>query len=1206
MKIAELFPSTRDIYRPIEKVITYAASQEARLKAEISEYIVTESIEEQFEELLGKMQLAMEQGGQNEVGVWVSGFYGSGKSSFTKYLGLALDDRVAVDGELFLRHLQNRLNRPQTRALLNTLAARYPAAVVLLDLASDMLAGSTMAEVSTVLYYKVLQWAGYSQNLKVAAFERRLKKDGRYNDFTARIQEEVGLPWRDVQNDPLVNESLLPALAHELYPNLFRDSDAFAPDASDIVRFETDRVQEMIDIVREETGKQHIIFVIDEVGQYVGSRPNLILNLDGLAKNLKNIGDGKVWIVGTAQQTLTEDDPAAAFNSPELYKLRDRFPILINLESNDIKEICGKRLLNKSSQGEQVLGELYDRHGQALRHNTRLQGAAQYGSDFDRATFINLYPFLPAHFGLLLNLLSALAKSTGGIGLRSAIKVIQDILVEPTHGQAAAEQLVGWLATTVTLYDALERDIRRSFGSIHHAAGLVMERYPHSPLHHDVAKTVVILQILQNMPVNAKNIASLLQSSVDGPARLPAVEQAITDLTIDTFIPFGEQEGNLRFFSEKLNEIDKERSQMPVRSIETRRIRNEALRAAFTPLPSTRIHQSLTVSAGLKVANGGQVTGLAGERETIQLVVEFADPADYEAVRTRLLEESRQRSSQHTIYLVGRNLPEVDQRVDDIYRCNEIAQIYRNDIDTEVREYCKSLETRAIRQAEEAQRLLKRSLGQGSFLFRGQMTAADTIHTDVLEAARKQMETIAEQVFDRYAEAPVRADTALAEKFLRVGNLRAVSAETDPLGLVQMHNGAPRIHSSHKALVSIRDYLQRHGIPEGKRLSDHFTDAPFGWSPDTLRYAVAALLVAGEISLKVSGRTITVNGQQAIDALRTNNAFRSVGVELREDRPALDVLSRAAQRLTDLCGESVIPLEDEISKAATRYFSRSQLRFGSLAERLDNLGLPGGERVRGLLHQLAGLMQADGSEAPQRLGAEESELYAAVQWASAVDSALAGGLEESVRALQHHCREIGALPPTGAPGKLRKETEESVAQVRERLAATSFYSHAAELRTALTTLQSRSREAVAAMRTEQERSIRAAQAELEKLPAWAQLTYEEQQESLGQLEELLLPAAESIDGLRTLLTQEYVISSRVGELKRQIAETGRERQREEMAAEANAGKEAGAQRYRKSLPLAPAITSVTELDRLIQQLQNLRAELSAYSEIEINLEIIER
>ena len=87
MKIKQLFDSNKDIYRTIEKVITYSASQEQRLNAEISEYVVTESIEEQFEKLLGKMQAAMEADGENEVGVWVSGFYGSGKSSFTKYLG---------------------------------------------------------------------------------------------------------------------------------------------------------------------------------------------------------------------------------------------------------------------------------------------------------------------------------------------------------------------------------------------------------------------------------------------------------------------------------------------------------------------------------------------------------------------------------------------------------------------------------------------------------------------------------------------------------------------------------------------------------------------------------------------------------------------------------------------------------------------------------------------------------------------------------------------------------------------------------------------------------------------------------------------------------------------------------------------------------------------------------------------------------------
>ena len=86
-----------------------------------------------------------------------------------------------------------------------------------------------------------------------------------------------------------------------------------------------------------------------------------------------------------------------------------------------------------------------------------------------------------------------------------------------------------------------------------------------------------------------------------------------------------------------------------------------------------------------------------------------------------------------------------------------------------------------------------------------------------------------------------------------------------------------------------------------------FSGPPFGWSPDTVRYMVAALLVAGEVKLKVSGREVTVTGQQAIEALKTNNTFRAVGVALRDDRPSMEILARAAGRLTELSGEPVIP-----------------------------------------------------------------------------------------------------------------------------------------------------------------------------------------------------------------------------------------------------------------------------------------------------------
>ena len=262
MNIRDLFDSSKGPNRKIEKVIAYAAKQEEQLKAEISEYVVTDSIEEQFRKLLDRMQLAMESGSENEIGVWVSGFYGSGKSSFTKYLGFAFDESKKLDNVAFLRRLQDRLNTPQVRTLLGTVVQRYPAEVVLLDLASEMLAGATMEDVSSVLYYKVLEWAGYSRNLKVAALEQRIEQDGRTAELEAKVQAALpGMSWKDIQNDPLAVDALIPQLANELYPALFPSTNAFNSSTDGFFKFENERVQEMIDIVRRKSGKSYILFI---------------------------------------------------------------------------------------------------------------------------------------------------------------------------------------------------------------------------------------------------------------------------------------------------------------------------------------------------------------------------------------------------------------------------------------------------------------------------------------------------------------------------------------------------------------------------------------------------------------------------------------------------------------------------------------------------------------------------------------------------------------------------------------------------------------------------------------------------------------------------------------------------------------------------------------------------------------------------------
>jgi Family of unknown function (DUF6079) len=1204
MTIRSLFDPSKDIYRTIEKVITYGASEEGRLKAEISEYVVTESIEEQFRKLLDRMQLAMESGGENEIGVWVSGFYGSGKSSFTKYLGLAFDDQRTIDGTPFIKYLQDRLHKPQTKALLSTVSQRFPAAVVMLDLASEMLAGATMEDVSTVLYFKVLQWAGYSRNLKVAAFERMVEKDGRIPELHERAAKALpGATWARVQNNPLAIDGLIPKIAHEMYPALFPEAKSFSSSTDGIFQFEDQRVQEMIDIVREKSGKENIIFIVDEVGQYVASRDNLILNLDGLAKNLKRLGDGKAWIISTAQQTLTEDDPRAALNSDKLYKLKDRFPIQIGLESSDIKEICYRRLLGKSPAGETELGKLFDAHGQALRHNTKLQDAKYYDADFSKAIFTNLYPFLPAHFDILLHLLGALAKSTGGIGLRSAIKVIQDVLKGEGGSRAMADQPVGWLATTVTLYDELEKDIRRDFTSVYQSVGKVQIRFPDSPLHQDIAKSVAVLQILGNLPVTMQNVASLMHPSITAPSQLDTVKKAVEDMLNDVHVPLGEKDGSLVFHSEKLRDVEQERGAIALRTVDVKRIFNDALRESFDPLPRVTLHGTMAVATGLKTQAGIAITSLAGDTNTIQTVVELVHANDYDTAKNRMLDDSRSRASRNVIGLLARTSRDLDDLSNEIYRCQRIAEVHRNEPDQEVRDYCSGQLDRAAKLATELQSKIKQTLQSGSFVFRGQVTAVSTRDTDLLEAAKKLLADVADQVFDRYAEAPVRADTDAAEQFLRVTNPVAVTSQIDPLGLVEIVSGRAAFKTDHKAMVSIRDYIDRRGTVDGKHLLDYFNSDPFGWSQDTTRYIIAAMLMAGEIKLKVSGREVTTAGQQAIEALKTNKSFGPIGVALRNDKPSNEVLALAAERLSELVGDTVMSLEQEISKAAAKHFPRFQHDYGSLAEKLSGLGLAGSNRVRTLNQDIADVLFTDASDAPQRLGAETSAIYDNLKWALEVKRALDNGLDATLRDLQAHRRDIEALPDTGVPGELRRELAEDLGALSERLGKEDFYKHTADFNSQLTHLRGRVRDAVITLSDQQKLRLKEGVEDLQRIPEWEELTQEERGNSVNRLDGLTLDATQDLSGLKKLLARDYDINSTIEELKRSIQRQGQERLRKRMEEERAKSGEKGPSKLTRKVAVPAKITTAADIDAVIQQLHEIKAQVGLYSEIEVTFSV---
>src|SRR3954452_16066235 len=125
---------TRDLSRKIEEIIQVDQADEQSVYAEITEYVATDSIRDQYHDLLKAIAEAPSEPHES-VGVWISGFFGSGKSSFAKNLGYALQNRKSL-GQNFADLFKQQLHDPAKKdtrigALLDLINAKTPTQVIL-------------------------------------------------------------------------------------------------------------------------------------------------------------------------------------------------------------------------------------------------------------------------------------------------------------------------------------------------------------------------------------------------------------------------------------------------------------------------------------------------------------------------------------------------------------------------------------------------------------------------------------------------------------------------------------------------------------------------------------------------------------------------------------------------------------------------------------------------------------------------------------------------------------------------------------------------------------------------------------------------------------------------------------------------------------------------------------------------------------------
>src|SRR5438093_9031143 len=188
---------TRDLKRKIEEIIQVDQADEQSVHAEITEYIATDSIRDQYHHLLKAIAEAPADPNES-VGVWVSGFFGSGKSSFAKNLGYALQNRTVL-GTKFADIFKQQLGDTRISDLLDLINTKTPTQVILFEVAKEADTRKVTQRIAELIYTVLLRELGYSEDFDIAELEIELEAEGKLTEFIATSKTLLKKDWETVR-----------------------------------------------------------------------------------------------------------------------------------------------------------------------------------------------------------------------------------------------------------------------------------------------------------------------------------------------------------------------------------------------------------------------------------------------------------------------------------------------------------------------------------------------------------------------------------------------------------------------------------------------------------------------------------------------------------------------------------------------------------------------------------------------------------------------------------------------------------------------------------------------------------------------------------------------------------------------------------------------------------------------------------------------
>ena len=1034
--IRELFSGRID--RKIEEVIKVDQNDVAIVRQEIDEYILTESIERNMLKVLEGYRQSVNQPSE-AIAIWVAGFFGAGKSSFAKYVGLAISNRD-LGGESAGDLLAQRANNQAIKALLGAIKQQIPTEAIIFDVSADRNVNASEA-LTKIFYRKLLDHLGYSSSLEVAELEIELEEQGRMQAFLDAFgQLYPGEDWAIAKTRLLQAMPRASAVMHAIEPQTYSEKVSWLRNARDenVPISPISLAERTIELMgRKHPGKQ-LMFVVDEVGQYVARDIQKMLDLQAIVEQLGIKGRSKVWVMVTSQEKLSDVVGYLDDNRTELARLQDRFPYKPVLEPSDIAEVTSRRVLGKSAQGEVTLTELFQQHQGRLATHTKLDTKIRL-PDLNSKSFADLYPLLPYQIELIIQVVSGLRLSGGaskqfGGANRAIIKLAQELLTNPQSG--LADQPVGALVTLDRVYDLQSNNIDSQYRS---KISDIATKASH-PLAVPVAKAICLLQFVDQVPATERNVAVVLHPAVDADSLESLVQEACRHLVERNLIRKA-ADGTYKIPTPQEEDWEITRNQQSPTVHDRNALLADTLKLIWEPVPSAALGAGVkTFKAALNFRGSELVKG------EVPVRVERVDGSEVLEERVEQLRQTSQQET-NTFFWAMRASQELDRALSEWFRSRKVIELKGQGATDKGQVQLVSEERRKLDGfRQEACRLLDQTLIHGKVLLNGGICDLPANPASAVDAMREALKEGLAKIYDRFGDAEVSPSSDELNKLLGADNLKGLIGSIEKLRLCKEEGGQWVIDTNRPALQAVLNRIQVKSAGwSGKELADHFGEAPYGWMLDAVKFLVAALQVGGKLKATHNAQSFVGTANPQVRPLfANNNNFRSTlfaphtGVLRPED------VLQASQLFQKFAGKTVPgvqpgPLAREIRAKAVGV----NADLNSVSRAMAPLLLPG----------IEALEQASEQVSTWQDNNDEEVVLAFKSSAEAVKEAWhrAKGIQEALETRSEDLRRARLALSPQVWGQLQQEADlpaelqEAQASLEDRLQALSFYEKLAEI-----------------------------------------------------------------------------------------------------------------------------------------------------------------